>query len=310
RGLTGGADYELTVESGGDSAGPYVFAAAPAGREPFQLLFGGDSRSGIEHRRKMNQLLERITSEARRQGRPPVVALAHGGDFVNNGRRLPEWRQWLDDYQLTTSPAGRLLPIIPTRGNHDYGDLFNEVFDFPPGDRNYYATDLTPSVRLLTLNTETSTAGDQLAWLRGQLEAPSPTASTWLLCQYHKPAFPAVKVPSGAYANWVPLFEQHGVDVCLEADGHCIKRTPPILGNRFDPAGVVYLGEGGLGVGQRSPKTNRWYLQRPAVTGRGHHVQVLAFDGEQLTGRVLMEDGSTFDEFRLAPRPKRGVADK
>ena len=227
------------------------------------------------------------------------------------GAASPQWKQWLSDYDLTTvGKENRLLPIIPTRGNHDFGIFFNEVFDFPLEHRNYYATKLSPTVTLLTLNTETSTAGDQLQWLKAQLTQPAGDQRNWLLCQYHKPAFPAVKVPSGAYANWVPLFEEHGVDLCLEADGHCIKRTPPLRDNRIDPTGIVYLGEGGLGVGQRSPKTNRWFLQPPAVTGTGHHVQLLTFRGNEMTGRVILEDGSTFDEFRLQPRGLRQASKK
>lgn len=293
--------YEVIAQSDGRESDVYSFRTAPAAGAPFQLLFGGDSRSGREHRRKMNELLRRLVDEAREATRPPVIALAHGGDFVNNGRKLAEWREWLDDYMITTSKRGELLPIIPTRGNHDYGELFNELFDFPEGNPNYYTTTLTPTVTLLTLNTETSTAGDQQAWLERQLAKPAPQRQ-WLLCQYHKPAFPAVKVPSGAYASWVPLFEKYGVDLALEADGHCIKRTPPILGHEIDPAGVVYIGEGGLGVGQRTPHTDRWYLQPPAVTGQGHHVHLLSFDGAKMTGRVILEEGSIFDEFTHTPR--------
>ncbi|MEM8866098.1 MAG: metallophosphoesterase family protein, partial [Planctomycetota bacterium] len=272
--------YEIVAVSDLVKSSTFSFTTAPADNRPTQLLYGGDSRSGWEHRQKMNRLLQRLVTEAERQGRPPVLALAHGGDFVNRGHRIDQWRQWLDDHELTTSDEGRLLPIIPTRGNHDYGEPFNAIFGFQAGDANYYTTQLSPAIRLLTLNTETTTAGDQRNWLASELTTIAPI-SRWLLCQYHKPAFPAVKVPSGALTNWVPLFEQYDVDLCLEADGHCIKRTPPIRNNRIDPTGVVYVGEGGLGVGQRTPKTNRWYLQPPAVTGRGHHVHLLTFDRDR-----------------------------
>jgi hypothetical protein len=93
------------------------------------------------------------------------------------------------------------------------------------------------------------------------------------------------------------------VDLVCEADGHCIKRTPPIRGNRIDPTGVVYIGEGGLGVGQRTPKTWRWYLNTPqAKVGSGHHVQLLTFSPDELEIRVILLDGKVFDEHRLAAR--------
>ncbi len=154
-------------------------------------------------------------------------------------------------------------------------------------------------MRLATLNTETSTAGDQRDWLASELAA-NRWRHRWYVCQYHKPAFPAVKVPSGALTNWVPLFEQYQIDLACEADGHVIKRTVPIKNMKPDPTGVVYIGEGGLGVGQRTPKTNRWYLQETKDNcGAAHHVHLLTFKPQQLDCRVIELEGKVFDEFTL-----------
>ena len=123
------------------------------------------------------------------------------------------------------------------------------------------------------------------------------------MAQYHTPAFPAVKVPSTAYANWVPLFDEYRLDLVCEADGHNIKRTSPILNNKINPDGIVYIGEGGMGVGQRTPKTDRWYLAEMAdKNSSGHHVHLLTFDAEHLDVRVIRLEGETFDNFQLFPR--------
>ena len=212
-------------------------------------------------------MMARMVAEQTAAGRPEILALAHGGDFIVNGPDLGQWLVWLDNHELTTGDDGRLLPLIPTRGNHDMGPIFNQVFDFPTDDENYYALSLGSELRLATLNTETSTAGDQREWLASELAA-NRWNHRWYVCQYHKPAFPAVKVPSGALTNWVPLFEEYQIDLACEADGHVIKRTAPIRDMKIDPAGVVYIGEGGLGVGQRTPKTHRWYLQPTAEQWR------------------------------------------
>ncbi|MBW3539128.1 MAG: hypothetical protein KY476_02560 [Planctomycetes bacterium] len=89
-----------------------------------------------------------------------------------------------------------------------------------------------------------------------------------------------------------------------EADGHTIKRTPPIRNDRVDPTGVTYVGEGGLGVSQRTPKIEeRWWLQSPGKAGKGHHVIVLDFQPEQLDYRVVLLDGQkVFDRHTLTPR--------
>jgi len=305
-GLEPATEYRVTIESDGLRSPEMYFTTAPAEDVPVSLLFGADSRSGHEQRRQMNAMLASMVDESYQADRAPILALAHGGDFVRDGRRLDQWSRIMTDYELTVGPEGRLLPIIPARGNHDMGKLFNEVFSFPAKERtNYYALNLSPEIRLITLNTETSIAGDQTAWLESELKAARPV-NRWLLAQYHKPAFPAVKPPWINLTHWVPLFEKYNVDLACEGDGHSIKRTPPIRNFQIDPTGVVYVGEGGLGVGQRTPKTNRWYLQPPhAKTGSDHHVQLLTFDKEKITYRVVLLGGELFDEHFLPVRTER-----
>jgi len=294
--------YHVVIESDGKRSPPLFFVTAPTKDVPVSLLFGADSRSGHNARRQMNAMLAKMMAESQVADRVPILALAHGGDYVYDGRNLEHWVRWLSDHELTTGPSGRLLPIIPARGNHDRGKLFNEIFAFPPQDHNYYSVNLSPQVRLLTLNTETSLAGNQRSWLQKELAAERPQRR-WLLVQYHRPAFPAVKQPCLNQEHWVPLFEQYNVDLVCEGDGHSIKRTLPIRDFKLDPTGVVYVGEGGLGVGQRIPKTHRWYLNSPSTkVGRGHHVQLLTFGPQQLTFQVVLLGGEVFDEHFLAVR--------
>lgn len=294
--------YHVVMESDGQRSPEMFFVTAPSQDVPVSLLFGADSRSGQEARRKMNTMLANMLAESEASEHVPILALAHGGDFIYDGRNLEQWSRWMSDHELTVTAAGRLLPIIPARGNHDSGKIFNEIFAFPPQDKNYYAIDLTPQIRLVTLNTEVSMAGDQRKWLRAELAA-SRDQRRWLLAQYHRPAFPAVKTPWLNLVHWVPLFEQYNVDLVCEGDGHNIKRTPPIRDFKIDPTGVVYVGEGGLGVGQRSPKPHRWYLSSAqAKTGQGHHVQLLTFDQQQLTYRAVLLGGEIFDEHVLQAR--------
>lgn len=162
-------------------------------------------------------------------------------------------------------------------------------------------------MRWITLNTETVAGGDQAKWLESEL-ASQAASTRWLVAQYHQPAYPAVKIPSHALQHWVPLFEKYHVDLVCEGDGHAIKRTPPIRGNKVHADGVVYIGEGGLGVLQRTPKLDRWFLQSPGKAGQGHHVQLLTFDREKLTYRVILLGGKVWDEHVLAPRKRHHTA--
>jgi hypothetical protein len=305
--LKPGTAYEFEIESDTLFSPKMYFITAPADDRSFSLLFGGDSRTDQKARQQVNKMIARLTQETTHQDNPAreIIAFAHGGDYVTDGGNLPMWEEWMTDHQLVVAADGRLLPLVPTRGNHDGGPIFNEVFDFPVTHKNYYAVELSPQVQLVTLNTQTVMGGDQQEWLELTLTELRPK-SRWLLTQYHQPAWPAVKTPSGALKFWVPLFEEFNVDLALEADGHCIKRTVPIRDGQHDPTGVVYVGEGGLGVKQRLPKSTRWFLQPPGMSDAGHHVQLVSFQPETLEYRVILLDGTERDRY---VRPVR-VADQ
>ncbi len=303
-------EYELEMVSDGHVSPRFYFRTAPDGAADFSLLFGSDSRSDHPQRRMMNRLLARLVEEGARSGTgaDDILALMHGGDYVFGGTNLTQWSQWMSDHELTTTSDGRLLPIIPARGNHDRGRLFCEVFGFDARDNhNWYAISFGERLRVVTLNTEASVAGNQADWLRQQLAAARPV-HTWLVAQYHQPAYPAVKWPSSALNHWVPLFEKYDVDLVCEADGHDIKRTLPIRGGKFAEDGVVYIGEGGLGVPQRTPKSDRWFLQSPGMSGSGHHVQRLRFTADAMTYECVLQEGEICDRWERLRRESAVMA--
>ena len=297
--------YYVTMESNGQRSPTFHFITASDEDRPLSILFGGDSRSDQTARRSVNKMMATLFQEgidlaALDIHAEEIIAVAHGGDYVANGKNLDQWSKWMSDHELTTSASGRLLPIIPARGNHDGGPIFNEVFGFSVSHLNYYGVDLCSSVHLITLNTETSMGGNQAKWLQQQLSV-ARAKRRWVLAQYHRPAFPAYKPPSGALQHFVPLFDRFTVDMVLEADGHTIKRTVPIRNGRQDAAGTVYIGEGGFGVKPRTPKTDRWYLRPPGKASSGHHVQKLTFSAEKLRMQVILLDSKkVFDDYEIA----------
>ncbi|MDA8744639.1 metallophosphoesterase family protein [Rubripirellula amarantea] len=295
--------YEVQMISDGEESPLLYFETAPSDDRPFSLLHGGDSRSDQKARRGVNAMIAKLVADSHENDVPSddIIALAHGGDYIVSGNKMNLWSMWLSDHELTIGSDGRMLPIIPARGNHDHGKPFNEVFAFPEDDKNYYGISLGSEVRFVTLNSEISTAGTQAKWLDKELES-ARGSHRWLLAQYHRPVYPAVKNPGAGLQSWVPLFEKHNVDLVCEADGHNIKRTLPIRNNKHDKTGVVYIGEGGLGVPQRTPKTDRWFLQSPGMADKGDHVFVLTFEADTLTGKCLMVKGDVRDQFVLNRR--------
>jgi hypothetical protein len=110
-----------------------------------------------------------------------------------------------------------------------------------------------------------------------------------------------VKDPGNALEHWVPLFEKYNLDVALESDGHALKRTCAIRGGKPDATGVVYIGEGGLGVKQRSPKADRWYFEG-GITASTHHVQKLTVTKTELKVESIGPKGEVLDSYTAKPR--------
>ena len=300
-GLSPSTQYYFTVVSDGEMTEELHFITAPVDDRPFKLLYGGDSRSDPDDRRAMNDRMRELL-----EADPAIIALAHGGDFIADGDDWGQWSSWLDDHELTTTGDGRVLPIIPARGNHeDDGEMFNAVFNWPGGlADDYYTSLLGANLSYITLDSNSSQGGDQRDWLRTELE--NAQSGRWIMANYHRPAYPAVKSPGGALEHWVPLFEEFNVDIVCESDGHVLKRTVPIRDGEFDETGVVYIGEGGLGVSQRRP-SSEWYLESPGMAESAHHVQVLHVTPDAIEYEAVLMDGTVADTFSRQPR-RRGMA--
>ncbi len=299
--LQPGTTYHFVVVSDGVASPERHFVTAHTDDRPFKMLSGGDSRNGTKVRQTVNRLMATMLEKD-----PSIVALAHGGDYIQSSNNWTEWNEWLTDHSLTTSASGRIIPIIPVRGNHEGdGSMYNEVFGFPGGDKvDYFVTKLGANVNMIVLDTNVSIGGEQSTWLEQKLQEAQ--AGRWILPNYHRPAYPAVKEPSGARQFWVPLFEKHNADLALESDGHVLKRTVPIRGEKMDPTGVVYVGEGGLGVDQRSP-ISEWYLNSPGMAKSAHHVQVISFAPDKMVYEAIAPDGVTVEDHHEFQPRRTGV---
>lgn len=292
--------YYLAVKTGEETGREYRFKTAPDNDKPVKLIFAGDSRTHLDVAKTISTNI-RLTAE----NDDSIIALLHGGDFANS-TKLSEWKDWLSTYALTTSEDGKLLPIIPIIGNHDAigkSPIFGQAYGYPGGKNFYYVTQLTPSCRILCLNTEIDTGRQQKTFVRDSLTLMEVENVKWRIAAFHKPVYPAVKEPTSAKADWVPLFEDYGIDLVLESDGHCIKRTVPILKNKEDPNGIVYLGESGYGAPQREPKMERWYLQGDhAFASKGDHFMMLEIMPEAISYSTIRVTGEVADSFVFKPK--------
>jgi acid phosphatase type 7 len=290
--------YWFVMFSDGALSREFHFVTAPEGDAEFKLLYGGDSRSDRGGRQAMNRRMRDLLQQD-----PEILALAHGGDYVADGDEMEDWVEWLSDHELTVTETGRMLPLIPARGNHERkGEQYDEVFN-TPGKKggNFYATKIGDEFLLINLNTNISHGGNQADFLETVLRDNRKVR--WQLANYHRPAFPAVKKPGDAREHWVPLFEKYNLDVALESDGHALKRTCAIRDGKPDKTGVVYIGEGGLGVKQRTPDNDRWYFEG-GITDSVLHVQKLTVTKDSLVVESISEEGKVLDTWTGKPRKR------
>lgn len=294
--------YHFVVATDENVSREYHFITAPDDDRPIKLLFGGDSRIGgsdpyvHEDRRAVNLRMKALTEE-----HPEVTAFLHGGDFFQRAE-VRYMIHWLTDHELCITDAGRIIPIIPARGNHDTLIGFEEMFYWPDRDHEYhYVSQLTDQIVAVTLNTEISLGGSQRRFAENTLRDLRPE-NRWVIVQYHKPAYPSVRGWTDGEDRryyFVPIFERNNVDLVMESHDHALKRTLPIRDGGPHEFGITYIGDGGLGVPQRNPDPSRWYLQAPGITKSAHHVHLLEIDDATLRGRAFGIDGEVLDDFTL-----------
>jgi len=303
-GLEPATTYYFVASTDGQVSKEFHFVTAPDDDRPIKVLFGGDSRIGgrdpylHKDRRNINRLMAKFAQE-----HADIIAFMHGGDFYQRAE-LRYMRPWLTDHELCITEDNRIIPIIPARGNHDMAVGFEEMFHWPGWEHNYYyKTRLSAEVALVTLNTEISMAGAQRAYAERTMRDLRPD-HRWLVVQYHKPAYPSVRGWTDGEDRryyFVPVMERNNVDLVCESHDHALKRTLPIRDGGPHKHGITYIGDGGLGVPQRTPDPSRWYLQEPGIAKAAHHVHILEFHEDKIRGRAFGLDDDVLDDFTLLP---------
>ncbi|MCM2278523.1 MAG: metallophosphoesterase family protein [Oligoflexia bacterium] len=260
--LRPGTIYHFVIASPRNVSRRYFFRTSPGDEsERLSIIAGGDSRTNRKPRQNANLLVGKL--------RPDFVLF--GGDMTEDGGEA-EWKQWLQDWQLTVPGDGRITPVVLARGNHERDDqILSDLFAVPPNA--YYAVSAGRNLlRAYTLNSEFPIAGSQTEWLRAELAKDSGV--TWKVAQYHRPMRPLIrKKPEGEtmYRSWAPLFHQFGMDAVFESDAHTVKATWPLRPDtgpgsedgfiRDDRAGTLYLGEGTWGAPLRKPDDLRGWVR-------------------------------------------------
>ena len=265
--------YYFVIKDSERVGDQYWFRTAPDSPKPFTFIAGGDTKSSgspLLAGRQSNMMTAKLL---------PLFVLFNGDFTSGDGTSAARWQRWLDDWMtLTTTNAGRLIPIIPVHGNHEDGEksVLHNLFDAPyQGDNPesiYYDVTFGDFV-ILSLNSQIETGGEQQAWLEKSLQKYKDYE--FKMAAYHKPFFPHTSRKSehpDMYQQWANLFFTYGLDLSLDADSHMSKMTFPLRPSdepgshmgfiRDDKNGTMYLGEGSWGASPRANDDDKpWTLR-------------------------------------------------
>ncbi len=264
-GLSPDTAYYFVIKDSEGVSKRYWFKTAPNDpTKKLSIIAGGDSRNNRTPRQNANRLVAKI--------RPHAVFF--GGDMTSSSSSS-QWKNWLEDWQLTIGSDGRIIPVVAARGNHESSNDVKDIFDIPTSaGGEYYALSFGGNLmRTYTLNTEVTPGGTQGRWLKNDLEANAAN-HTWAVSQYHRSTRPHESGKSeqnDQYDAWSKPFYTHGVQLVMESDSHVVKRTWPIkpatgsgsdegfVRADTDPKRAVYVGEGCWGAPlRRARDTKNW----------------------------------------------------
>lgn len=254
------------------------------------IIAGGDSRNYREARRKANKLVGKL--------RPDCVLF--GGDMTG-GDIARQWVPWFNDWQHTIGSDGRLVPIIATRGNHEYSNqTLVELFDVPNENVYYHLTLGGNLLQVYTLNSLIACGGDQKAWLQRELE--NSQNIRWKMAQYHfaiRPHTRRKRERNNQLLSWATLFYQHNMNLVVESDAHVVKATYPIRPSREqgshqgfirdDERGTVYVGEGCWGAPLRQNDDDKRWTR---YSGSFNQFKWIFVDYDGIEVRTIMTDNA------------------
>ncbi|MFC0605701.1 fibronectin type III domain-containing protein [Winogradskyella pulchriflava] len=292
-GLTPNTDYYFVIHDSEGTSQRFWFRTAPNDNSRLSIIAGGDSRNNRTPRRAANLLVSKLKPHA----------VLFGGDMTDDSTDT-EWSKWFDDWQDTIASDGRMFPIVPTRGNHeDPTDIYN-FFD-TPNNNSYYAITFGNNLfRTYTLNSEISVFGDQLTWLKNDLDSPAGTNAIWKAAQYHRPMRPHTAnsdKPNNntLYDAWAELFYDEDVRLVIDCDSHMSKTTWPIrpsseLGNDegfvIDHSnGTVYTGEGCWGAPLRDNNDDKSWTRN---SGKFNQFKLIFIESSKIELRTIKVDNA------------------
>lgn len=253
--LTPATTYEYRVGYGQKRSAWQTLTTASG--SDFKVLIFPDSQSS-------DYSVWKQTEEPAWQAHQDANFFINMGDLVDNGQDQYQWNAWFD----VVSDMAAAIPVAPVMGNHETYTLdwkvrmpeaYTHLFALPQVQpekyqNQFYSFDYG-DVHFVVLNTQTKELAefepdllaDQIAWFKQDM---AQTTKKWKVVLMHKDplqyAFQSRPQPreegfSEEGEEWMPLFDQYGVDVVLSAHLHTFRDRGHIKDFKRDPSGPLYI---------------------------------------------------------------------
>jgi hypothetical protein len=336
-GLSPDTKYYYQVGSSGEIfvAGPeYSFRTSPTNARPVRVWVLGDAGKADTHQMAVRDAYVNFSV-----GQTTDFMMMLGDNAYESGTD--------DEYQaaLFEMYPEQLSQMVlwPALGNHEinlpdefsYPDIFSlptagESGGVASGSELYYSFDYA-NVHFICLDSQISsraTNGPMLSWLKADLAA---TEKDWIVAFFHHPPYSFGSHQSDndtqlgdVRRSFLPILEQHGVDLVLAGHSHSYERSflvnghyglSPTLTSAMvldqgagRPSGPYRKPSGGLGAGRGTvyavcgcsgEASDLPFALHPvmATNYAGLGSMALDFNGLRLTGQFVNEAGLVLDSF-------------
>lgn len=258
--LEAGTQYEYRVGYGDKRSDWHALTTDDGG--DFKALIFPDSQSNdYSDWENMAQLA--------RQANPDAAFFVNMGDLVDNGEDPTQWRAWFAGLHGIIDS----IPAVPLMGNHETYNLdwkvrrpeaYLHLFALPANgsaayQNQFYSFDYGV-VHFIVLNTQF----DEMEQFQPELLAAEKewfindmrqTRKKWNIVLMHKDVLTyEIKNRSGRQAGisgigkeWMPLFDQYGIDAVLTAHLHTYRRRERLYNFQPDARGPLYIVTGVAG---------------------------------------------------------------
>lgn len=229
--------------------------------------------------------------------------IINAGDLTDGGRH-DHRAEWTHEYFAAMGSLMARTPFLPVMGNGEHDFVWFDRYHLTPGPEVSYYNFRFGDVEFFVLdsNLEVRDSSDpefrlrQRSWLARVLRN---STARWKVATHHHPLLQD-RYPS-VVSDFVPLYEQFGVDLVLVGHHHNYLRSWPLKQDQPDlTEGITYVqlggGGGNLSMRPRSPDI-RW-----AKTYQGYGYSMVRILDDRLYYSMHDDNGAMRDVFTLSKR--------